>query len=402
MFNYPMAFMSSFGHATNLSFPNMMYSGVLPTMYTNYGGDLQVTNMDPYGGYNLGLMFNPIAQQTWGMSSLFANNFMTNPSDITAAAAQQAQSLLTPIYTNMTTSNISQATQAIQSSITKLESNLAAEGTKEEEKTLIQQTIDKLKEQAEKLDALKEECQNMDLESAFQKSKEILKNVNDILKEHNEGIKAIVEANKQQDAQKAEEQTTATEEPAQNNQQQGVNEQAQEPAAEAQTSATEEPAQQPASESENIQLKKDARSMFTYINSNNYTDVCKLIDSNIENETLVDLMFKWDEEYSSANKKGFIGAFREVAKGQAHRLKYYNSIVDALCDKAESLGMNQDEKMKKAIDTAREVIIQYSNLDKSVVKKETPVAIANATAENLEKELVDAINFAKNHIKNKL
>ena len=145
MFNYPASFMSIGGHATNLSFPNMAYSGVLPTMYTNYGGDLQVTNIDPYGGYNLGIMFNPIAQQTWGFPSIFANAGMSAPADVTAAATQRAQSLLTPVYNNMASSNINQASQAIQSTVAKLEAKLAAEDTTDEEKTQIQETLDKLR-----------------------------------------------------------------------------------------------------------------------------------------------------------------------------------------------------------------------------------------------------------------
>ena len=101
MFDYPISFMSSTGHATNLSYPNMAFSGVLPTMYTNYGGDIQVTNIDPYGGYNLGILFNPIAQQTWGLPSITSNAGMTAPTDCTAEAAQNAQSILSPIYNRM-------------------------------------------------------------------------------------------------------------------------------------------------------------------------------------------------------------------------------------------------------------------------------------------------------------
>lgn len=45
--------------ATNLSTVNGMFWNCLPTMYTNFGNDTQITNIDAYNPYNLTASFSP-------------------------------------------------------------------------------------------------------------------------------------------------------------------------------------------------------------------------------------------------------------------------------------------------------------------------------------------------------
>jgi len=204
----PASFMSSTGVATNMSYANFPYSGVLPMMYTNFGGDLQVTTIEPYSGYNVGILFNPLAAQNLGISSMYANSTMTNPPDVTAAAAQQAQQILKPIYNNMASQEINCASQTIQCAKTKLEAELNKDGIKDEDKEAIQRTLDKIKELEEKLNKLKEST-DLDPQTAFEQAKEINNELNQTLRDaqkaaaEKEAGKKAEEAGKSEDADKA-------------------------------------------------------------------------------------------------------------------------------------------------------------------------------------------------------
>lgn len=323
----PISFMSSYGTATNLSYPNIAYSSVLPTMYTNYAGDLQVTNIDPYGGYNLGLMFNNVAQQTWGIPNMSASNYTNYPTDVSSVAAQQAESLLAPIYNNMASSNINQATQAIQSSIAKLESKLAAEDTKEEEKAQIQDTINKLKEQAEKLDQLKKSTE-LDPETAFQQSKQILNDVNQIFKDAEAQAKAAEEANAE-NAENAEDAGDA--EDADSNASQGVNENV---------------------DKYSFAIEDDAADFYEAISGwgTDEDTLTNIINTNVSQGTMDKVMLCWNRDQAQNDGESLIEAYMaDVDHEQAK--KEVPLILKSLVLKAQQLGIDEEKinKCRKAV-----------------------------------------------------
>ena len=80
--------------ATNISMANIPYWGVLPMMYTNYGGDTQISTVEPYQGYNIGLAFNPIAQQSWGIPGIGFGMGMGMPGINVQAITAQAQAMV--------------------------------------------------------------------------------------------------------------------------------------------------------------------------------------------------------------------------------------------------------------------------------------------------------------------
>ena len=353
MFNYPMAFMSSGGHATNLSYPNMAYSGLLPTMYTNYGGDLQVTNINPYGGYNLGIMFNPIAAQTWGMPSIFSNAGMSAGTQDLSAATQRAQSILMPIYNNMASGSINQATQAIQSALTKLEAKLAAEGTTEEEKTAIQETIDKLKEQAEKLDNLKKST-DLDPQTAYEQARDIAKEVNTILSDAAKAA-ANTEKNKTNETAKTEEPAKAEETEETSSTNKNDNNKKDEPKAE---ENAEEETQGAGADIDNfsIALSNDTDTAYKALSGpgTDDSDIEDIVEVYSQSGQMLDLMLCYNNKYGDAKGESFIEAFMDD-EDHNEACDMLPKIVNSLVARAKAMGVYDEDFRKCEIAVTRQV-----------------------------------------------
>ena len=99
--------------ATNLSTVNGMFWNCLPTMYTNFGNDTQITNIDAYNPYNLTASFSPMAAATYGTSTIPSSIFNCyaaapgvagggcSSQAIQQAAVANAQALSTPALNNI-------------------------------------------------------------------------------------------------------------------------------------------------------------------------------------------------------------------------------------------------------------------------------------------------------------
>jgi len=349
MFNYPMSFMSSTGVATNLSYANFPFSGVLPTMYTNFGGDLQCTTIEPYGGYNFGVLFNPIASQTYGVPSMFANNFMTTPPDVSAAAAAQASQILTPIYNNMASGQINSASQLLNCAKTKLEAKLNDENTSAEEKQEIQQVLDKLKALEDKLNTLKEST-DLDPQTAFEQAKAITDEITKTLKDaQNAAAKRenAAQASEQENAPAADsnpqtQQSQGTGSASESEESQGADNQDATPQGAAQSSGS---------------ITDGSIDNFPMVIQNTVDDFFNAIDgagtkdSKMEeildtytqdSQAMTGLMLCWNEKYSAIHNESFIEAFMDDA-GHGQAKKYCPKIINALVDQAKQLGIYNSE-----------------------------------------------------------
>ena len=111
-------------------------------MYTNYGGDIQISTIPPYTGYNLGLSFNPAAQATWGTVGFTNNPIMPTPQINQQAVVEQAQALLTPALNQLTSQNLNLCINNIATTKQRLQAKMQAEGTTEEDRNKIQEILD--------------------------------------------------------------------------------------------------------------------------------------------------------------------------------------------------------------------------------------------------------------------
>jgi hypothetical protein len=365
MFNYPMSFMSSTGTATNLSYANFPYSGVLPTMYTNFGGDLQCTTIDPYGGYNFGVLFNPIAAQTYGISSMYANNYMTTPPDASLGAATLANQILSPLYNNMANGQIKCSTSILDCAKRNLTSKLNSENTTEEEKQEIQKVLDQLKALEERLNALKESTNTLDPESAFKQAQEIGNEINKTLIDAKnaaaEREKAAAEAKKAEEEQNAQqnqgaEPTNQGSTPTNENQESTPTNQGAQG-----TDATDQNSGSQATDNigdgsiDNFPLvvRNAAKTFYDAIDGcgTDNDKMKEVLDTYTQDgRSMLGLMLCWNEDQSAKDKESFIEAFMDDAS-HGQKKEYCEKIANALCEQARELGVYDAEfrKYKDAV-----------------------------------------------------
>lgn len=165
------------------SLANYFYSPFLPMMYTNYGGDIQITNVNPSDYYNdVNIWFNPAAQ--WALSQ-GQNPWMQTPwcpSVSQNSIIEGAQRLLAPELNKLTSQNINSCINMISQTKAKLKSKLMDDNLSEAQKDEIEKMLKQLKEQENKLKEITE-SKNLDPQTAFEKVTEIEHSVSKLVRE---------------------------------------------------------------------------------------------------------------------------------------------------------------------------------------------------------------------------
>lgn len=169
---------------TNIGYANLPFYGVLPMMTTNYGGDFQLSTIPPYVGKNLGLQFNPMAQFSgWGMPAFNAfNPMMMVPQMDVNTLNQGVQQLVTPVLNQLTSQNINITANNIGQTKARLQAKMQDENITEEQRDKIQEVLDKLKEQENKLNDIKNST-DLDPQTAYQKVSQIEADVQKLVRE---------------------------------------------------------------------------------------------------------------------------------------------------------------------------------------------------------------------------
>lgn len=168
---------------TNIGYANLPFYGVLPMMGTNYGGDFQLSTIPPYLGKNLNLFFNPMAQASgWGMPSFNMFNPMMTPQMDMNTLVQGTQQLVAPVLNQLTSQNINLAVNNIGQAKARLQAKMQDENITEEQRNEIQGILDKLKEQENKLNDIKN-SKDLDPQTAYQKVSQIEADVQKLVRE---------------------------------------------------------------------------------------------------------------------------------------------------------------------------------------------------------------------------
>ncbi len=160
---------------------NLAYWGSLPMGISNYGGDVQVYNVDEYS-QPLFTVYNPQAMAS--LSAPFAGVGCQIPQvqfdpDL---VDKLADAMWQPVIKDLAESNVGSVAGTIQSTKAKLNSKLQTEGISEEDKNKVQALLDRLDEQEKKLREL-QNAEGLTNDEVYERSKEIERAMRDIAAE---------------------------------------------------------------------------------------------------------------------------------------------------------------------------------------------------------------------------
>lgn len=353
---------------TNASLANIPFWSQLPMMYTNYGGDTQISTIPSYAGYNLGLSFNPIAQQTWGFPGGFnSSQVLPNAGIDQGAVLRQAQSLLAPALNQLTSQNLNTCINNITATKARLNAKLQTEGITADEKAKIQEALDKLKECEDKLNQLKN-SQDLDPQTAYQKVSELEAEVNKVVRDSistaNGGSTPATDttSSKPEEAPKTEPKQGAedTEET--------------EPTG---TTAAKEEAETGEVDNFTPEMKAEIDKYYDAIDGIGTGESFDAVLNNINEENVMDYVLGWNKYHSAEKGESFMEAFMWDADA-SQKKKYGKQIARALRDKAEKLGVYDqckedfakiDKEMGSWLWISNDVSQNYDNIIKVIAQK---------------------------------
>lgn len=345
------------GHATNSSIANFPFMYCLPMMLTNYGGDLQLTNVENFQGYNTGFMFNGVAQQTYGIPGMMAGCGMPSIdfNSIQNNAAAGAQAILTPKYIEGASQAINTSCAAIDSAIKAYEAKIADSNTPADQKALLEQAVKDLKAKQEELESMKSSS-DLKPDEAYIKANKLKDEVNKIIIDTNNAIiKAASGESSTTDPAKADE-SKADESKVD----ESKSDEAKTDEPKADKTKENDPTQQGGDDAKIDDMLVDYSTYvdeaFDALNGmgtkNNkietlITDLCSA-------NAVLPFMLAWNESKSAINGESFIEAFMDDADHDQART-YVPKIINSLIQQARNLGVYDDE-FKACVNAANKEI----------------------------------------------
>jgi len=170
--------MSCNGNLTNASMAYLPYMAYNPFGITNFGGDIQIFPVEPYGQSQVGLAFNQVAQASGWPMGLFGGYSMTPQID-TGAVISQASAMAAQSLNQLASQEINTALQTIAGQKAKIQAQLQAKDLKAEDKAKLEEQLKKLEEYEKQIEALK--TSGMDPQSAYLKANELKVAVNNLI-----------------------------------------------------------------------------------------------------------------------------------------------------------------------------------------------------------------------------
>ena len=125
--------MSTYGNLTNASMAYLPYMPYNPFGITNFGGDIQIFPVEPYGQSQIGLVFNQVAQMSGWPMGLFGGYQMT-PQINMSSVVSQASAMAAQSLNQLASQEINTALQTIAGQKAKIQAQLQAKDLKDEEK----------------------------------------------------------------------------------------------------------------------------------------------------------------------------------------------------------------------------------------------------------------------------
>ncbi len=346
---------------TNLSYANLPYWNQLPMTVTNYGGDTQVSTIPEYASSRIGMTMNPIAQQQFGMS-------MPSVQDL-------AQSYLNPAMNQMANTVIRNTQQAIAATKQGLNAALQKKDLKEEDKKKINDLLEQLKKQEEKLKELMQATETKP-EDAFTKAQDIQNEVNKIKESANKLFTAINKGTStdstktDNDDTKADDTTKADGDDSKK--------------ADGKTKTNDKTKADGKDEKQGASVDQakitslvDQFYDATYrvgTDDEAFNSVCE----QITDENIIDVMLTWKKFHTTEKGESFMQTFMWDANSDQKKT-YGKKIARALRDKAVALGIYDkcredfatiDKEMNSWFYISNDVAKNYDNIIKEIANKE--------------------------------
>lgn len=195
--------MSCNGNLTNASMAYLPYMPYNPFGITNFGGDIQIFPVEPYGQSQIGLAFNQVAQMSGWPMGLFGG-YQTTPQIDTGAVIAQASAMAAQSLNQLASQEINTALQTIAGQKAKVQAQLQAKDLKAEDKAKLEKQLKKLEEYEEQIKALT--TSGMDPQSAYLKANELKIAVNNLIagkseEPTNQGSEAPSPASKEENSE---------------------------------------------------------------------------------------------------------------------------------------------------------------------------------------------------------
>ena len=311
---------------TYLSYANAPFWGFLPMGMTNFGGDIQVFTVPEYANGQIGMLLNPQAQAALSGTSFMPWGLQIPP--VTPQSVQEyAQNLLNPALNNLASASINTSMQNIAMTKTRLNAMLQQDSITDEQKTKINELLDKLEEQEEKL---KELTQSTDLkpEEAYKKAKEIESEIRKIVNEVVELGKAISGT-----TTSTTEETTSTQEETSTQENNSTEESEETEENEGKTNIDKFSPEVV----EMVDVFNDAIHVWDGTDNDAFNAVC----ANINKDNVLEVMLAWNKYHSGQDGESFMEAFMWDANA-TQKKQFGKLIARALRDRAEELGVYDD------------------------------------------------------------
>ena len=138
---------------TNATYANLPFINLLPMAITNIGGDTQVTTIEPYNPNPLYMVFNQVAQQTWGTPGFtYPGSYNVGPYQPNQQAIDDlANQFIQPIHQTQATADLNAAASTIQGTAARLNSALADPNLSSTEQSTIRNHLSALDAVAQKI-----------------------------------------------------------------------------------------------------------------------------------------------------------------------------------------------------------------------------------------------------------
>ncbi len=361
---------------TQESYANLPYWNYLPMGVTNYGGDTQVFTIPEYASGQIGLYLNPAAQAQMNQSITFPgmnNGPVINPT----AVDNMTKEILYPTLNKLTSGTINTCLRNISMTKQRLNAMLQSENTKEEDKAKINELLDKLKVQEEKLKELAEST-DLDPKTAYDKANEIENNIREIVNQASKiqsGTKVKSEdkedkVDKEDDDRVDKKDKKDDETTVDNDDDEATG-----------AGVDKNKAKVDNFSSANISLVDDFYDATYCAGTNNpkFEAVCGAITK----DNVMDIMLAWNKYHSAEKGESFMQAFMDDANSGfccagGQKVKYGKQIARALREKAEELGIYDecradfaaiDKEMGSWFYVNNGVAQNYDNIIKKIAAK---------------------------------
>lgn len=316
---------------TNISYANMPFWGFLPMGITNFGGDTQVFTIPEYASGQIGLLLNPMAQAAINGTSSIPWGVQI-PSVNPDSVSNYAKNLVNPVLNNLASNSINTSLQNIAMTKTRLNALLQQDGITNEQKDKINELLDRLQEQENKLKELTKST-DLDPETAYKKAREIEDEIRKIVNDASELWKSATSTSSSSTT------TTTTTDETSSTEESGSTKESSSTGETNSTGESDTPGEASIDKfSPDVVEMVDVFNDAIHVWNGTDDEAFNLVCSNINKDNVLEVMLAWNKYHSGQDGESFMEAFMWDADA-TQKKQFGKLIARALRDRAEELGV---------------------------------------------------------------